>query len=40
MKQQLDELWAYAQRIAAEEMGDTEPLSYEHIDAERVKAYH
>jgi transposase len=37
MKQQLDELWAYAQRIAAEEMSDTEPLNYEHIDAEKVK---
>jgi transposase len=37
MKQQLDELWAYAQKIAAEEMSDTEPLSYEHIDAEKVK---
>ena len=37
MKQQLDELWAYAQKIAADEMSDTEPLSYEHIDAEKVK---
>src|SRR4030042_4765113 len=37
MKQQLDELWAYAQRIAAEEMSDTEPLSYEQIDAEKVR---
>lgn len=37
MKKQLDELWSYAQRIAAEEMSDTEPLSYEQIDAERVK---
>lgn len=37
MKQQLDELWAYAQHIASEEMSDTEPLSYEHIDADKVK---
>ena len=37
IKQQLDELWAYAQRIAAEEMSDTQPLSYDQIDAEKVK---
>ena len=37
IRQQLDELWAYAQRIAAEEMNDTAPLTYEQIDAEKVK---
>jgi transposase len=37
IRQQLDELWAYAQRIASEEMNDTEPLSYDQIDAEKVK---
>ena len=37
IRQQLDELWAYAQRIAAEEMNDTAPLTYDQIDAEKVK---
>ena len=37
MKQQLDELWAYAQRIATEEMSDTQPLTYEQINAEKVR---
>lgn len=37
MKQQLDELWSYAQRIAAEEMSDTQPLTYEQINAEKVR---
>jgi transposase len=37
IKKQLDELWEYAQRIATEELKDTEPLSYEQIDAEKVK---
>lgn len=38
MKQQLDELWNYAQSIAAEELKDTEPLVFEKIDARKVKA--
>lgn len=38
MKQQLDELWKYAQDVAVEEMKDTEPLVFEKIDAEKVKA--
>jgi hypothetical protein len=36
IKQQLDELWSYAQKVAAEEMADTEPLAYEQIDPEKV----
>jgi transposase len=37
IRQQLDELWAYAQKIATEEMNDTTPLTYEQIDADKVK---
>jgi hypothetical protein len=37
MKKQLDELWNYAQNIAAEEMKDTTPLVFEKIDAEKVE---
>jgi transposase len=36
IKKQLDELWGYAQKVAAEELKDTEPLSFEKIDAEKV----
>lgn len=38
MKQQLDELWNYAQNVATEELKDTEPLVFDKIDAEKVKA--
>jgi hypothetical protein len=37
MKQQLDELWNYAQSLAAEEEQDTEPLVFEKIDAGKVQ---
>jgi transposase len=37
MKQQLDELWKYAQRIAADEMDDTDPSGFDKIDSEKVK---
>lgn len=37
IKAQLDELWKYAQNLAAEEMKDTAPLTFEEIDAEKVK---
>ena len=36
MKQQLTELWQYAQKIAAEEMNDTDPTDFDKIDAEKV----
>jgi transposase len=36
IKQQLDELWKYAQTIAAEEMDDTDPSGFDKIDAEKV----
>jgi transposase len=37
MKKQLDELWQYAQRVAAEELKDTEPVSFEKMDAKKVE---
>jgi len=37
MKQQLDELWQYAQTIAAEELNDTDPTGFDNIDAEKVE---
>lgn len=37
MKAQLDELWSYAQSIAAEELKDTAPLEYSEINPEKVK---
>lgn len=37
MKAQLDELWGYAQSIAAEELKDTAPLEYSEINPEKVK---
>src|SRR2546427_12147373 len=37
MKRQLDELWSYAQSVAAEEQKDTEPLVFEKIDAQKVQ---
>lgn len=37
MKAQLDELWGYAQSVAAEELKDTAPLEYSEINPEKVK---
>jgi transposase len=37
IKQQLDELWKYAQKIAAEEMDDTDPSGFNKIDADKVE---
>lgn len=37
MKAHLDELWGYAQSIAAEELKDTAPLEYHEINPEKVK---
>jgi len=37
MKAQLDELWGYAQSIAAEELKDSAPLEYGEINPEKVK---
>lgn len=37
IKSQLDELWQYAQGIAAEELKDTAPLTFEEISPEKVK---
>lgn len=37
IKTQLEELWKYAQGIAAEELKDLSPSSFEHIDAGKVK---
>ena len=37
MKQQLDELWKYAQSVAAIEQDDTDPDGFDKIDAGKVK---
>jgi transposase len=37
ISRQLDELWKYAQRVAAEEMEDTDPSGFDQIDAEKVE---
>jgi transposase len=37
IKKQLDELWHYAQKVAAEEMNDTDPTDFDKIDAEKVE---
>jgi transposase len=37
IKAQLDELWGYAQTIAAEELKDTAPLEYSAINPQKVK---
>ncbi|MFM6984643.1 MAG: IS1182 family transposase [Chitinophagaceae bacterium] len=37
MKQQLDELWKYAQSIAADELDDTDPSGFDKIDSEKVR---
>lgn len=38
IKQQLKELWAYTQKIAAQEKGDDTPPDFDKVDAENVKA--
>jgi len=38
IKQQLDELWKYAQSVAASEMDDTDPSGFKKIDKETVEA--
>src|SRR6185312_10261813 len=37
IKKQLDELWQYAQNVAAAEMPDIDPTDFEKIDAEKVE---
>src|SRR3954470_20190049 len=37
MKKQLNELWQYAQKVAAGEMDDTDPSGFDKIDAEKVE---
>src|ERR1700748_225580 len=37
IKTQLDDLWKYAQGIAADELKDITPSSFEQIDAEKIK---
>ncbi|MDF2193795.1 transposase, partial [Paraflavitalea sp. CAU 1676] len=36
MKQQLNELWQYAQSVAANELDDTDPSGFDKIDSEKV----
>lgn len=38
MKQQLDELWKYAQSVAASELDDTDPSGFDNISPDSVKA--
>lgn len=38
IKQQLNSLWQYAQSVAAAEMDDNDPTTFEKIDAEKVTA--
>lgn len=38
MRQQLDELWKYAQSVAASELDDTDPSGFDKIDKEKVTA--
>ncbi len=35
-EKQLDELWQYAQKVAAAELPDTDPTRFDKIDAEKV----
>ncbi|MDV3704640.1 IS1182 family transposase [Sphingobacterium thalpophilum] len=37
IKSQLDDLWKYAQGVAAEELKDASPSSFEQVDAEQVR---
>lgn len=36
IRQQLNELWQYAQKVAASELDDTDPSGFEKIDSEKV----
>ncbi len=36
IKQQLNELWQYAQKVAASELNDTDPSGFDTIDSEKV----
>lgn len=38
IKEQLNSLWQYAQSVAAAEMDDTDPTTFDKIDAEKVSA--
>jgi transposase len=38
IRQQLDELWKYAQSVAASELDDTDPSGFDKIDKEKVSA--
>lgn len=38
IKEQLNQLWQYAQKVAASEMDDTDPTSFDKIDADKVTA--
>jgi len=38
IKKQLNDLWQYAQSVAAAEMDDTDPTTFDKIDAEKVTA--
>src|SRR3989337_1449080 len=37
IKQRLNELWLYAQQVAAAELDDTDPSGFEKIDSEKVR---
>ncbi len=37
IKKQLDELWQYAQKVAAEEINDTDPTDFDNINADKVE---
>jgi transposase len=37
IKKQIDELWQYAQKVAAEELDQPEPPTFDKIDAQKVK---
>jgi transposase len=39
MKKQLDDLWTYAQSVAASELDDTDPTDFDNISPEKVKAF-
>ena len=38
IKEQLNELWKYAQSVAASELDDTDPSGFDKIDQEKVSA--
>lgn len=38
IKKQIDELWQYAQKVAAEELDEPEPPTFDKIDAQKVTA--